>query len=99
MKNMFVKLDHFPKDGGEHQKYLKPPPSSFFSGVYVYVWQPSSSSPKIPRIPWLRKKPMPWGCGIYQAAKTWREGWLGVLGRDDEVLDPKVADKPIKYTK
>ena len=25
-KNMLVKLDHFPKDQGEHKKYLKPPP-------------------------------------------------------------------------
>ena len=24
---MLVKLDHFPKDWGEHKKYLKPPPS------------------------------------------------------------------------
>ena len=25
-KNMFVKLDHFPRDRGENEKYLKPPP-------------------------------------------------------------------------
>ena len=41
---MLVKLDHFPKDRGEHKKYLKPPPS--------YIYQPKlcilkSTSPKI----------------------------------------------------
>ena len=27
VKNMIVKLEIFPKDPGEHKKYLKPPPS------------------------------------------------------------------------
>ena len=26
LKNMLVKLDHFPRDRGENNKYLKPPP-------------------------------------------------------------------------
>ncbi len=30
LKNMLLKLDHFPKDRGENKKYLKPPPSFCF---------------------------------------------------------------------
>ena len=29
LKNMIVKLDHFPNFRGENKKYLKPPPSTF----------------------------------------------------------------------
>ena len=28
LKNILVKLDHFPRDRGEHKKYLKPPARS-----------------------------------------------------------------------
>ena len=33
LKNMIVKLDHFPRDQDEHMKYLKPPPS-FLLNMY-----------------------------------------------------------------
>ena len=33
LKNMIVKLDHFPKVRGENKKYLKPPPSCWFPVV------------------------------------------------------------------
>ena len=32
LKNMLVKLDHFPRDRDENQKYLKPPPSRVILG-------------------------------------------------------------------
>ena len=34
---MLVKLDHFPRDRGENQKYFKPPPKSIFQVVLLLV--------------------------------------------------------------
>ena len=33
LKYMLVKLDHFPRDGGENIKYSKPPPR-----MYIYIY-------------------------------------------------------------
>ena len=49
---MLVKMDHFPKDPGENEKYWKPPPSIIPRdlGFASFALAPGRSSPDPPDI-------------------------------------------------
>ena len=51
LKNMAVKLDHFPRDRGENKKYLKPPPSYDWAHQFNTKTCPSSFYPS-PKLRW-----------------------------------------------
>ena len=38
LQNMLIKLDHFPKDRGEHRKYLKPPSARWTDSFQLEIW-------------------------------------------------------------
>ena len=56
LKNMLVKLDHFPRDRGEHKKYLKPPLKKTMKTMELPVATHSEMSSKR-KIPQIRKGP------------------------------------------
>ena len=45
LKNMLVKLDHFPKVRGENKKYLKPPPCGWILGRFFSTSKESFGKP------------------------------------------------------
>ena len=49
LKNMLVKLDHFPRDRGENKKCLKPPPSFLFPKYPLSVSEWTCTTGKVAR--------------------------------------------------
>ena len=49
LKKMLVKMGIFPKDRGEHKKYLKPPPRQCFFLLDHHFWVLRITSPSSPK--------------------------------------------------
>ena len=79
LKNMLVKLDHFARDWGENQKYLKPPPSYIFGkkrSPTKWFWLAGFSGVQLSAI-LILDDPMCFGWIVRKKAKELVPKWWG----------------------
>ena len=81
IRKILVTLDHFPKDRGEHEKYLKPPPR-----YYIDVFSKKTRGIFSFHVNWLVLKPRPWDAHLHIIISTAQFIFQGVCISHPQVL-------------